>query len=322
MLNFSSNILLLQFQSFTRRVLRGDLQLDVHGADVVELFGHDVVREFGRVAFAAQVREVELPQTGGHDLRGGFGGGGVGNVAVASENALLQRPRAARTFLQHLHVVVRFEDKDVRRTDTFQHELGHVAEVGGKADVAGGSVQQKADGVLRVVRNGKSFDAHVADFKTRAGLEQSPVELGLELFHAFGSRERRFFLRVPFGFECPDAAVLRAAIAKDWEIEFFGKPQNAGDVVGMFVREQNGGKIFRRASDAGEAFADLQRGKSGVHKDADLIGLDISAIPAGAAAEDGEFDGHGGKLKRKAESEKRKAKSGKRAGKFLMAFRW
>ena len=288
--------------------MRGDLQLDVRGADVVELFGHDVVREFGRVAFAAQVGEIELPQTGGHDLRGGFGGGGVGDVAVASEDALFQRPRAARTFLQHLHVVVGFEDKDVRRADAFQHELGDVGEVGGKTDVAGRGAEHEADGILRVMRNGKGFDAHVADFKTRAGLEQAPVELGLELFHAFGSRERRFFLRVPFGFERPDAAVLCAAIAKDGEIEFFGQSQNAGDVVGMFVREQNGGKIFRRASNAGEAFADLQRGKSGVHEDADLISLDISAIPAGAAAEDGEFDGHGRKLKRKAESEKRKAR--------------
>jgi hypothetical protein len=36
------------------------LQLDVRGADVMELLGHDVLREFGLVAFAAQVREVKL----------------------------------------------------------------------------------------------------------------------------------------------------------------------------------------------------------------------------------------------------------------------
>ena len=78
--------------SFTRHVLRGELELDVRRADVMELLGHDVLREFGLVAFAAQVREVKMLQVGGHDLRCGLGGGGIGKMAVSSENALFQRP--------------------------------------------------------------------------------------------------------------------------------------------------------------------------------------------------------------------------------------
>jgi hypothetical protein len=124
----------------------------VCGADVMELFGHDVVREFGPVAFAAQVREVKMLQIGGHDLRGGLGGGGVGEMAVASEDALFQRPGPARTILQHLHVVVGFEDEDVCGADAVKHEPGDVAEVGGKADVPGGGAQDEANRVLRVVR--------------------------------------------------------------------------------------------------------------------------------------------------------------------------
>jgi len=56
----------------------------VRCADVMELLGHDVFREFGPVAFAAQVGEVKVAQSGGHDLRGGFGGGDVREMAVAS----------------------------------------------------------------------------------------------------------------------------------------------------------------------------------------------------------------------------------------------
>ena len=82
----------LNFQRRTRHVLSGDLQADVRGADVVELLGHDVLREFGFVAFAAQVREVKMLQAGGHDLRGGFGGGHVGQMAVPAQNALFERP--------------------------------------------------------------------------------------------------------------------------------------------------------------------------------------------------------------------------------------
>ena len=96
-------------------------------ADVMELFGHDVLREFGLVAFAAQVGEIKLLQVGGHDLGDGFGGGGVGKVAVASEDALFQSPGPARAFLQHLHVVVGFEDEHIRHADAFKHQLGDVA---------------------------------------------------------------------------------------------------------------------------------------------------------------------------------------------------
>ena len=135
------------------------------------MLGHDVFGEFGLVAFAAQVREVKIFQIGGHDLRDGLGGGDVRDVAVAAKDALLQRPRAARTILKHLHVVIGFEDEDVRGADALEHELGDVAEVGGKTDVAGGSAEEKSHRVLRVVREGKCFNGHVADFKTRAGLK-------------------------------------------------------------------------------------------------------------------------------------------------------
>ena len=83
---------LSKLQRRTWHILRGDLQPDMRCADVMELFGHDIVRKFGPVAFAAQMREVEMLQVGGHDLRGGLGGGGVGKMAVASEDALFQRP--------------------------------------------------------------------------------------------------------------------------------------------------------------------------------------------------------------------------------------
>ncbi len=67
-------------------------------------------------------------------------------------------------------------------------------------------------------------------------------------------------------------------------------------MVAVFVRDENGGEIFRRAADAGEARADLARGKSGINQDAAIFRLDVGAVAGRAAAEDGEFDGHGLKL--------------------------
>jgi len=60
----------------------------------------------------------------------------------------------------------------------------------------------------------------------------------------------------------------------------------------VFVGDENGGEIFRRAPDAGEALPNLARAEPGVHKYSRLSGFDIGAIPAGTAAKDGEFDGH------------------------------
>ena len=53
---------------------------------------------------------------------------------------------AARTILQHLHVVIGFEHEHVRGADAFEHQLGDVAEVGGKTDIAGGGAQKKPTG--------------------------------------------------------------------------------------------------------------------------------------------------------------------------------
>jgi Pro-kumamolisin, activation domain len=63
-------------------------------------------------------------------------------------------------------------------------------------------------------------------------------------------------------------------------------------VVAVFVRDENGGKIFRRAANRGETRADLARGKSGVNQYAAIFSLDVGAIAGRATAEDGEFDGH------------------------------
>jgi hypothetical protein len=63
-------------------------------------------------------------------------------------------------------------------------------------------------------------------------------------------------------------------------------------VVVVFVRDENGGEIFRHATDSGEALADLARAEPGVHEHAGFSGFEIGTIAGRTAAEDGEFDGH------------------------------
>ena len=189
--------------------------------------------------------------------------------------------------------MVGFEHEDVRGADALQHQLGDMAEVRGKADGAGRGAEDEAHRVLRIVRNGKSFDAHIADLETRAGLEQPPVNFRFEQFRAVHAVERRFLFRIPFRLERPDGAVLGAAVAVNRDVKFIGQPEDARDVIRVLVGYQNGGKIFRRLADGGKALPDLQRREPGIHEDAGFGGLDIGAITGRTAAENGELDGHG-----------------------------
>jgi len=243
----------------------------VGGADLVQAFAHDVAREFRAIAFAAEMREVKMFQFRGHDLRGGLGSGFVRKMAVASKNALLETPRSADAILQHFHVVIGFEHEDVGRTDAFEHQFRHVAEVGDEGDVAGGGTDQKTNGILGVVRNGKGVHQQVADFKARAGVKEVAGKFGLQL-----------------KFKC----FFRGTVAINRDVQFGGDADQSLDVVGVFVRNENGSEIFRHPTDGGEPLADLARAEPGVHEDADFIGFDVGAIAAGTAAENGEFNGH------------------------------
>jgi len=121
------------------------------------------------------------------------------------------------------------------------------------------------------VRDGKGVHQQVADFKARAGVEEVAVKFGLQL------KFKRF---------------LRGTVAINRDVQFGGDSDQSLDVVGVFVRNENGGEIFRHPTDGGEPLADLARTEPGVHKYPRLSGFDVGAIAAGTAAENGEFDGH------------------------------
>ncbi len=146
-----------------------------------------------------------------------------------------------------------------------------MADVGDEPDVAGGSVNQKSDRVLRVVRDGERVHQQIGDFEARAGFEQVAIEFGLQLK----------FKRL-----------LGGAVAINRDVQLLRNAGQAVNVVAVFVGDEDGGQIFRRATDAGEALADLARAEPGVHEHSGFISFDVSAIAAGTAAEDGKFDSH------------------------------
>ena len=238
-------------------------------ADRLQPLAHDAVREFGFVALAAQVAEIQMTQVGGNNLLGSVGGVGVGKMPVPAKDALLQFPRAARAVLKHLHVVIGFENEDVCVADALDDEFRHVAEVGDDANVARDGAKKKSDRVLRVVRNGKSVHCHVANLKTRTGGEDAGIEFCFE--------------RVFGGFE-------RGAVAVNRNFQFRGDAVESLDMVGMFVRDQNAGQTFRRAPDARKPLADLARAQPSVNEDARFGSFEQGAIARRTAGENRKLD--------------------------------
>ena len=130
-----------------------DVKLNMRCTERLQAFAHNALREFRFVAVATQVAEVEMAQIGRNDFLNAIGSGFVGEMAVTAEDALLQTPRTMRTILQHFYIVIGFKDERVRGANALEHKLGDVPEVGGKADVAAGRVQDEASRVLRVMRD-------------------------------------------------------------------------------------------------------------------------------------------------------------------------
>ena len=99
------------------------------GPDLLETFVRHPVSQFGVVAFPAQVPQVKMTQLGGHDLLGGIGGRFIREMAVATEDPLLETPGPVRTVLQHLYVVVRLQHQNVRAAHPLQDQARRVAQV-------------------------------------------------------------------------------------------------------------------------------------------------------------------------------------------------
>jgi hypothetical protein len=256
-------------------VRRGDLDLDVAGADAFETLAEHAAGDLGAVAVAAQVAEVQVPQAGRGHLLDRVGGGIVGKMSVAAKDSLFEAPRPPGIVLEQFDVVVGFQEQGVGVAHAFDNEFGDIAEIGDKAEVARGSAQQESDGILGIVGHGEGFDDDVAHLEGGAGLEEAAIQRRLAIdFEGF----------------------LGLAITKEGDAQFGGDDGEALGVVGMLVRQQDAGQSLRGPADAGQALTNLTTAQSRIDQDAGFIGFQVGAIAAGTAPENRKLHRHRDKL--------------------------
>lgn len=252
-------------------MLRRGGDIDVRSADPEKFAADSLMREFRTVAVAAQVTEIKMFEVRGDNFAGELCGGVVGEMAVPADDALLDAPWAARIILQHFQIMIRFQHEHVGAADAFHDEFRRVSEVREKTDVCAVGAKKKANRIVGVVRHVKRINDDGAQIETSARFKQA--ELGIDP-------------------ELRSNGVARLAITVNREFQFGSQSREPLDVIGMFVRDENAIKAFGRASNGQQALPNLAAAQARIDQQARVIALEISAVPAGTAAEDGELHWH------------------------------
>jgi hypothetical protein len=243
----------------------------VPGADGLEFFVHDAVGEFGAVALAAEVAEVEVTQFGRHDLGGGLRRGVIGKVSVAAEDALFEAPGSADAILEHFDIVIGFEHQGMGGADAFEDQFGDVSQVGEEADIHPVGAQEESDGILGIMRDGEGFDEDIADLEAGAGQEAAAVEFCVEQ-----------------GLD----GFVGGLVAVDGDAEFVAERSQSLDMVAVLVGDEDAGQVLRGAAQGGEALADLAEAEARIDQDAGFVGFHVSAIAGGTAPQNRQSNGH------------------------------
>ena len=233
------------------------------GGAAVESFFSGKPREIGIVVFLGDVSEDEIAGVGikAFRVREEFADGVIGKMAGTRKDALLDDP-GIRANLEHIEIVIGFENEAVGLAKMDFHEFRHVAKVSADGDFGAVGAKGEADGIRRVVRNRKGVDVDITNGETLAGLDgfhatealaESVRQNALQRAHSrFGNVKRRF----------P-------------ETENLGKPVA---VIGVFVGDENGIDAIDIALDGGEAGERFAFTKAGVYEDTGAFGFEQGEI--------------------------------------------
>jgi hypothetical protein len=199
------------------------------------------------------VREDEMADAGieAFGICEKFADGVIGEVAGAREDALLDDPGVGAD-LEHVEIVIGFEDKAIGLAKVNSNVIWQVAEIGADGDFCAVGAEGESDGIGSVMRNCKRVDVDIADGEALASLDrfdaaealaESVRQDALEGFHrGLSDVERRF----------PEAEDLGEAVA----------------VVGMLVGDEDRVEAINVALDSGEASESFTLSESGVNEDA------------------------------------------------------
>ena len=236
---FAACATLSEFEGLEGDVLGGDQEFANEGrfrrAAAEGFFGGEA-DEIGIVVFLGNVGENEVADAGIKAFGVGekFADGVIGEMAGAGKDALLDDP-GIRADLEHIEVVIGFEDEAIGLAEVDSDVVREVAEIGADGDFGAVGAEGESYRVGSVVRDGEGVDVNVADGEALTGLDgldatealaEGVGQDALESVHrGLGDVKRGF----------PEAQDLREAVA----------------VVGVLVGDEDGVKTVNIAADSG-----------------------------------------------------------------------
>src|SRR6266403_2349169 len=180
-----------------------------------------------------------------------FTDGVIGKVTGAGKDSLLDDP-GIRADLEHIEVVIGFEDEAIGLAEMDSHVVWQVAEIGTDGNFCAVGAEGESDRVGRIVRNGERVHVNIADGEALAGLNglnatealaEGVGKDALERFHrGLGDVERWL----------PDAEDLRETVA----------------MIGVLVGDEDCVEAIDSALDSGEAGESFALSKTCVNEDA------------------------------------------------------
>lgn len=191
---------------------------------------------------------------------------------MAAEDALFEAPGAVGAFLQHFDIVIGFKHEHIGAADSFQHQFCGMAEVGQKADIAAGGLDQETNGVLGVMRHAERLDMHLPNIEARAGAEEAAFEFYPELkLNGFTG----------------------GTVTINGHVQFLSHGTEGLNMVRVFVGDEDPGKVFGHPADRGQPLPNLPQAESGIDEQPRFSGFQVGAIASGTAAKNRQAYGHG-----------------------------
>jgi len=245
----------LQFEGPEWDVLQGGEKLAAEGAfggAAVQCFFGGDAGEMGVIVFLGKMGEDKIARASVEAFGVGekFADGMIREMAGAAENALLDDP-GIRADLEHVEIVIGFEDEAIGLAEMDSDVIGQVAEIGADGDLGAVGAEGESDGVGCVVRDGERVDVDVADGEALPSLDR--LNAAEALAEGFGQDALQGFHRglsdVERGF--PEAEDLREAVA----------------VVGVLVGDEDRIKAIDVALDGGEASEGFAFTEAGINED-------------------------------------------------------
>src|SRR5579864_4444191 len=191
-------------------------------------------------------------------------------MASAAEDALLDDP-GIRTDLEHVKIMIGFQNETIGVAKMDLDELRHVAEVGDDCELGAIGAESESYRVGGVMRNAEGMNLDVTHSEGLSGMDRFDAaepfakSVGKNALHGIhswlGDVERSF----------PESEHLRQAAA----------------MVGVFVRDEDAVKVIDglfNGREAGERFAFAQ---AGVNEEAGALGLEQGDVARAARRQDG-----------------------------------